>query len=166
MNIRHATSHFTIGTLSRETGVPVDTLRFYEREGLLPAARRRSSGYREYDDEAVKRVRFILRAKELGFSLDEIADLLNFSADPEHGVQGVKARASARLAEIERQIAHLDTIRQRLTRLVAACPGSGSPECCPILADIRAEEQGSGTAAAGSSCCGNGAAGRSDADKG
>lgn len=148
MNARADISRFTIGTLSRETGLPVDTLRYYEREGLLPQPPRRASGYREYDWSAVKRVRFILRAKELGFSLDEIADLLSFSTDNEHGVEGVKERASSRLAEIERQIAQLEAIRSRLAQLVAACPGSGSPDCCPILHSINDEAP-----PASASCC-------------
>ncbi|NMG36419.1 MerR family transcriptional regulator [Azoarcus sp. TTM-91] len=151
MNARPDTSRFTIGTLSKETGLPVDTLRYYEREGLLPQPPRRSSGYREYDRGAVKRVRFILRAKELGFSLDEIADLLNFSADQERGVEGVKERASRRLAETERQIAQLEAIRSRLAQLVAACPGSGSPACCPILSTIR--DDAPQPVAATPSCC-------------
>lgn len=137
-NPTHA-SVFTIGGLSRETGVPVDTLRFYERERLLPSPRRLASGYRQYDRTAVERVRFILGAKGLGFTLDEIAELLDFSTDAERGVEGVKARASRRLAEIERQIGQLEVIRARLSRLVAACPGRGSPSCCPILSDIQNE---------------------------
>lgn len=148
----------SIGMLAKNTGVSVDALRYYEREGLLPRPYRRSSGYREYDVTAVTHVRFILRAKEFGFTLEEIADLLDLSADAEHGVEGVKARASQRLAEIERQIAHLDAIRARLARLVAACPGSGPPECCPILSDIRADGEEAAKPAA--SCCAS-SAGRS-----
>jgi MerR family copper efflux transcriptional regulator len=130
----------SIGKLAQETGVSTDTLRYYEHEGLLPPPQRGASGYREYDGEAIGQVRFILRAKELGFSLEEIADLLNLSFDAESGVAGVKARASHRLAEIEKQIAHLEDIRARLARLVAACPGCGPLEACPILSAIRAEE--------------------------
>ena len=110
---------------------------------MLPRRRRGTSGYREYDGNAVDRVHFILRAKELGFSLEEIADLLNLSIDAESGVAGVKARASRRLAEIETQIAYLEGIRARLASLVAACPGHGPLECCPILSAIRAEEEAS-----------------------
>ncbi|MDR2789299.1 MAG: heavy metal-responsive transcriptional regulator [Candidatus Accumulibacter sp.] len=127
----------SIGDLARKTGVSAVKLRYYEREGLLPHPRRGSSGYREYGAEAAGQVSFILRAKALGFSLEEIADLLNLSADAESGVAGVKARASRRLAEIEKQIAHLDGIRARLASLVSACPGHGPLECCPILSAIR-----------------------------
>jgi MerR family copper efflux transcriptional regulator len=129
----------SIGELSAMTGVSPDTLRYYEREGLLPRPQRGASGYREYDEEAVGQVRFVLRAKELGFSLEEIVDLLNLSSDAEYGVAGVKARASRRLTEIEKEIARLEGIRARLASLVAACPGCGPLEGCPILSAIRAE---------------------------
>ncbi|MDR3300499.1 MAG: heavy metal-responsive transcriptional regulator [Candidatus Accumulibacter sp.] len=146
-------ARMSIGTLAKKTGVSVDTLRYYEREGLLPHPGRRSSGYREYDRDAVLQVHFILRAKELGFSLEDIADLLNLSADAEHGVQGVKAKASQRLAEVKQQIAHLECIRNRLARLVDACPGCGSPECCPILSDMWGEDETPVAPASPSSCC-------------
>jgi MerR family copper efflux transcriptional regulator len=143
MNPRHEevrSRRMSIGELARKTGVSADKLRYYEREGLLPRPPRRSSGYREYGEEAVGQVHFILRAKDLGFNLEEIADLLNLSADAESGVAGVKARASRRLAEIEKEIARLEGIRARLASLVAACPGCGPLEGCPILSAIRAEE--------------------------
>jgi MerR family copper efflux transcriptional regulator len=129
----------SIGELARKTGVSTDTLRYYEHEGLLPPPPRRASGYREYDEEALGQVRFVLRAKELGFSLEEIVDLLNLSSDAEYGVAGVKARASHRLAEIEKEMARLEGIRARLASLVAACPGCGPLEGCPILSAMRAE---------------------------
>ncbi|MDR2365682.1 MAG: heavy metal-responsive transcriptional regulator [Zoogloeaceae bacterium] len=139
----------SIGILARTTGVPTSTLRYYEREGLLPRPLRGASGYREYDGgDAVRQVHFILRAKDLGFSLEEIADLLNLSADAESGVAGVKARASRRLAEIEGQIARLESIRARLASLVAACPGHGPLECCPILSAIRDGDSASACACA------------------
>ena len=133
----------SIGKLASVTQVSTNTLRYYEREGLLPRPRRGASGYREYDGNAVDRVHFILRAKELGFSLEEIADLLDLSVDAESGVAGVRVRASRRLAEIETQIAYLEGIRARLASLVAACPGCGPLEGCPILSAIRAEEDAS-----------------------
>ncbi|MDR0736988.1 MAG: heavy metal-responsive transcriptional regulator [Zoogloeaceae bacterium] len=140
---RRPSRPISIGKLAGTTGVSTNALRYYEREGLLPRPRRGASGYREYDGNAVDRVHFILRAKELGFSLEEIVDLLNLSADAESGVAGVKARASRRLAEIEAQIARLEVIRARLASLVAACPGRGPLEGCPILSAIRAEEDAS-----------------------
>lgn len=138
---------FTIGTLSRETGVAADTLRWYERQGLLPAPQRRPSGYREYDEAAVRRVRFVRGAKELGFTLEEIAQLLRLQDDREHGVDGIRRQAQARLAELDARIARMTAMRDELAVLVAACPGEGAPEACPILERIQAES--------GPPCCGH-----------
>jgi MerR family copper efflux transcriptional regulator len=130
----------SIGKVARGSGVAIDTIRFYEREGLLPEPLRRASGYRTYDSSAVQRLRFIRRAKNLGFSLDEIRELLALSQDREHGVEAVKQRATARLADLDRRVRELNRIRRGLRELVDACPGHGVPEQCPILralGDIR-----------------------------
>jgi len=123
----------TIGRIAQSAGVAIDTIRFYEREGLLPAPRRRPSGYREYDQATVARLRFIRRAKDLGFTLDEIRELLALSADRHVGVEGVRERAAARLLAIDERIAELQRVRDGLSELVDACPGHGAPEDCPIL---------------------------------
>jgi MerR family copper efflux transcriptional regulator len=123
----------TIGRIAQSAGVAIDTIRFYEREGLLPPPRRRPSGYREYDQAAVSRLRFIRRAKDLGFTLEEIRELLALSADRHGGVEGVKERAAARLKAIDERIAELQRVRDGLSELVEACPGHGSPDDCPIL---------------------------------
>lgn len=123
----------TIGRIAQSAGVAIDTIRFYEREGLLPEPRRRPSGYREYDQSAVSRLRFIRRAKDLGFTLDEIRELLALSADRHGGVEGVRERAAARLLAIDERIAELQRVRDGLSELVDACPGHGAPEDCPIL---------------------------------
>ncbi|MDR1935248.1 MAG: heavy metal-responsive transcriptional regulator [Candidatus Accumulibacter sp.] len=126
----------SIGELARETGVTTETLRYYEHEGLLPRPQRSASGYREYDRNAIWQVLFILRTKELGFSLEEISDLLKLSDNAKCATE----RANRRLAEIEKQIAHLESIRARLARLVATCPDGCDPsECCPILSAIQPE---------------------------
>lgn len=125
--------NLSIGAVARRSGVAIDTIRFYEREGLLPEPQRRASGYRTYDTGAVKRLRFIRRAKNLGFSLDEIRELLELSQDREHGVEAVKRRAAARLADLNHRIRELNRIRRGLRDLVEACPGHGRPEDCPIL---------------------------------
>ena len=123
----------TIGRIAQSAGVAIDTIRFYEREGLLPEPRRRPSGYREYDQSAVSRLRFIRRAKDLGFTLEEIRELLALSADRHVGVEGVRERAAARLRAIDDRIAELQRVRAGLAELVDACPGHGAPEDCPIL---------------------------------
>ena len=132
-----ANSYFTIGALAKRCEVAIDTIRYYEREGLLPVPNRRASGYREYDAGAVERVRFIRRAKDLGFTLDEIRDLLALESDRDRGVEGVKQRASRRLAELNDRIQQLTEMRDELQRLVHECPGCGEPECCPILSTIH-----------------------------
>ncbi|HEX7339943.1 MAG TPA: heavy metal-responsive transcriptional regulator [Rhodanobacteraceae bacterium] len=122
-----------IGTLARESGVSIDTIRYYEREALLPAPRRLPSGYREYDAQALERLRFIRRAKELGFSLDDIRELLSLSSDREQGVSGVRRRAQARLEVVEEHLAQLRRIRRGLKQLIDQCPGHGPLGQCPIL---------------------------------
>ncbi len=126
-------AHMAIGVVARRAGVGIDTVRYYEREGLLPAPRRRSSGYRDYDEAAVKRLRFIRRAKELGFSLAEIRELLALSNDHEHGVESVRQRARQRRDAILVRIRELQRLQRGLTKLIDACPGRGDPDNCPIL---------------------------------
>ncbi|AND67978.1 MerR family transcriptional regulator [Dyella thiooxydans] len=123
----------TIGAVARRAGVPIDTIRYYEREGLLPEPLRRASGYRSYGESAVAQLRFIRRAKDLGFTLEEIRELLALSRDRQRGVKAVKQRAQQRLAAIEARIAELQRVRDGLVELVASCPGHGAPEQCPIL---------------------------------
>ena len=130
---------FTIGQVARRAGVGIDTVRYYERNHLLPQPQRRLSGYREYGDDEVQRLRFIRRAKDLGFTLAEIRELLALSADRERGVRGVKVRAEARLTEVERRIRELQQVRRGLKHLIAACPGHGPLDQCPILAALGEE---------------------------
>jgi MerR family copper efflux transcriptional regulator len=130
----------TIGTVAKRAGVPIDTIRYYEREGLLPEPLRRASGYRSYNESAIRRLRFIRRAKDLGFTLEEIRDLLALSADRRGGVRAVRKRAEQRLADIEARIAELTRIRKGLQQLIEACPGHGDPEHCPILRALADEE--------------------------
>jgi len=132
-----APSRFTIGTLARQSGVAVDTVRYYERCGLLPPPQRRASGYREYTHADIQRICFIRSAKSLGFSLDEIRELLHLETDRDHGVKRIKQHAQKRLEHIRYNIARLQEIEHRLTALIALCPGHGQPEHCPILSSIH-----------------------------
>jgi MerR family copper efflux transcriptional regulator len=131
----------TIGAVAKRAGVAIDTIRYYEREGLLPEPLRRPSGYRSYGEGTVAQLRFIRRAKTLGFTLEEIRDLLALSTDRQRGVKAVKQRAQQRLADIEARIAELERVRAGLAELVEACPGHGSPEACPILRALGGEER-------------------------
>jgi MerR family transcriptional regulator, copper efflux regulator len=120
-----------IGQLARRAGVPVDTVRHYEKIGLLKPSTRLASGYRRYGAAEQKRLRFIRRAKALGFTLEEIDGLLALSAG--RNVEQVRRRAQARLADVERRIEELGRMRDSLRALVEACPGHGRAENCPIL---------------------------------
>ena len=131
----------TISRLAQSSGVGIDTVRYYERNGLLPEPPRRASGYRAYRDEDVQRLRFIRRAKQLGFSLEEIRGLLQLSQQNEQGVPGVHATAAARLAELNARIAELERVRDGLRQLVQACPGHGTPHECPILKALSGDSK-------------------------
>lgn len=120
-----------IGQLAKRSGVPIDTVRHYERIGLLKPAARLASGYRRYGEAEQKRLRFIRRAKALGFTLDEVQELLALSAG--RNVQSIRKAAAARLADVERRIEELSRVRDSLRQLIAACPGHGRAESCPIL---------------------------------
>ena len=126
-----------IGQLARQAGVPIDTVRHYERIGLLQPSVRLVSGYRRYGEMEQKRLRFIRRAKALGFTLEEIQDLLALSAS--RNVGQVRKAASGRLADVERRIAELARVRDSLRQLILACPGHGRAEDCPILNALSRE---------------------------
>jgi MerR family copper efflux transcriptional regulator len=125
-------SGMTIGKLAAAADVAIDTVRYYERAGLLPEPPRRESGYREYPADAVKRLRFIRRAKALGFSLPEIGELLDLSASSAD-VRKVKSAAQSKLKLLDEKIAELTRVRDGLQKLVKHCPGHGDADSCPIL---------------------------------
>ena len=131
-----AAGTMTIGRLAERAGVNIDTIRYYERNGLLPAPSRRASGYREYAPGDVERLRFIRRAKELGFALSEIAELLSLTADRRNDMQGVKRKAEERLEQVELKIKELQRVRRGLLKLIDACPGHGELASCPIVAAL------------------------------
>jgi MerR family transcriptional regulator, copper efflux regulator len=128
-----------IGQLARLTGAPIDTIRYYERQQLLPSPQRSASGYRQYGDDDVARLSFILRAKTLGFSLQEIAELLAISASRNDDMAAVKQAASVKLARIEAQQAELARVHAALLTLIDACPGHGALDECPIIAALGSE---------------------------
>ena len=127
------------GDLAKRTGVNVETLRFYEKKGLLPVPPRRESGYREYSPESVQRIRFIKRAQELGFSLGEIKDLLALRVRKGTSCSDVKERAGEKLEEVRQKIADLKAIERALTKLTASCSGKGPLSECPILENLDGE---------------------------
>lgn len=128
-----------IGELAHRAEVGIDTVRYYERQGLLPPPARLPSGYRRYAPPDVARLRFVRRAKALGFTLVEIRELLALSARREDDMAGLKAAATEKLADVETRLAELTRIRDGLRTLVTSCPGHGALEQCPIL-NALAEE--------------------------
>ena len=128
---------YSIGQLADRADVAIDTVRYYERNNLLSPAGRLASGYRRYGDAELKRLRFIRRAKALGFSLEDIRTLLALS--DERSVAKLKRAAEAKLVDIESRIEELKRICNGLKDLVAACPGHGRAEECPILNALTEE---------------------------
>jgi Hg(II)-responsive transcriptional regulator len=122
-----------IGELARRAEVGIDTVRYYERAGVLPRPRRQASGYRDYGPADVARLQFIRRAKALGFSLDEIRELLQLSSAGNGGRAQVRTLAARRLRDVETRLAELEAMRRVLADLVRRCSGTGSVAGCPII---------------------------------
>jgi len=127
----------SIGRLAKATGATIDTIRFYEKAGLLPKPARTAAGYRRYSRDDELRLAFVARARSLGFSLDEIGEILQLSDAPAGGVARVRAVAKKKLALVEARLAELQKLRTALRTLVSACPGSGATQDCPILNAFR-----------------------------
>lgn len=132
-------SALTISQVAKAAEVGVETIRFYEREGLIAEPPRRQSGYRQCPPDTVRRVRFIRRAKDLGFSLKEIGELLALRVDPNTTCADVRAMARAKITDIETKISELDRIKAVLERFARSCRGRGPTTECPIL-DMLDEE--------------------------
>ena len=135
----NTSSQLTIGRLARRAAVGIDTVRFYERRGLLPNPDRTPAGYRLYPESIVDRIRFIRRAKDLGFSLDEIESLLDLH---DHGGRKstVKELTRNKLEEIDARITDLTRIRDVLRELDRRCSGHGDVTGCPIIDALSGEE--------------------------
>ena len=116
----------TIGQLAGRAEVGVETVRFYERKGLLEEPERRSSGYRQYDERGVDRLRFIRRAKELGFTLNEIKELLSLRLDPTTTCADVKSRAEEKIDDIQDKIRTLQRMKTALVKVTKACSGTST----------------------------------------
>ena len=126
-----------IGQVAKLAEVGIETIRFYERRGLIEEPSRLESGYRQYNQSALTRLRFIRRAKELGFSLKEIAELLALRVDPDTTCGAVKKRAQVKIADVEVKIRELQRIKKALRKLDASCRGRGPTSECPILDSLQ-----------------------------
>lgn len=123
----------TISQLARESSVNLETIRYYERRGLIPKPPRNASGYRQYSQEDIARTKFIKRAQALGFSLKEISEILSLRMEPGTTGGDIKARVEAKIDEVEQKIADLRQMRKALLKLVSKCTGKGPVGQCPIL---------------------------------
>jgi MerR family transcriptional regulator, copper efflux regulator len=128
----------TIGQIAREAGIGVETIRFYEREGLLERPTRRQSGYRQFEPEAIAQLRFIKQAQRLGFTLREVRELLALKLNPASKRSQLRERALAKVADIDQRIRDLKRMKKSLVPLIKACDGKGALEGCPILNAIEA----------------------------
>lgn len=120
---------FTISQLAEQTQINVQTVRYYERRGILPKPKRRQSGYREYNNSDVQKILFIKRAQNLGFTLEEISELLLLRVDPESNCQNVCSHATEKVKEIEQKIQELKQMKQALERLIDTCQAYPEKKC-------------------------------------
>jgi len=126
-----------IGAAAKRSGLTTKTIRFYEDIGLVPAAGRDPNGYRRYGEREVHLLRFVHRARSLGFTVDECRELLALYGDRERASADVKALALARIRDIEAKIDELETMKATLQHLAERCHGDERPHC-PILEDLAA----------------------------
>jgi MerR family transcriptional regulator, copper efflux regulator len=140
----------TISAVARRAQVPLDTIRYYERRGLLPVPPRSSGGYRQYSPDAVRRLTFIKRAQALGFTLEEIAELLDLQATHDGTCGAVQRRARAAICRIEAKLDQLTRMRDAISRLATACQGAHPTDECPMLTALDEDAVGNGLHAPGS----------------
>lgn len=127
----------TIGQLAKQANVNLETIRYYERQGLIPEPPRSKSGYRMYSLDAVVRTHFIKRAQALGFSLKEISEILSLRVEPGTTCGEVKARVQTKIKDVEKRIVDLEEMRAALLRLSKRCAGAGPVSQCPILEELN-----------------------------
>ena len=123
----------SIGEVAKQGGVSVEALRYYEREGLMTVPHRDVNGYRRYEPDAVRHIRFIKRAQDVGFTLSDIKDLLSLKADPDASCSDVRLRAEEKVRDMDAKIAMLTGMRAVLSAWVKECRGTGPVTDCPIL---------------------------------
>ncbi len=132
--------HLTTGQLAKKAQVNVQTIRYYERRGLIHEPPRRASGYRQYSQEDLTLIRFIKRAQELGFSLREIKELLDLRVDTTRTCQDVKKRADVKIADIELKIETLQRMKSALVKLAVICQGGETPTTECLILEAMADD--------------------------
>ena len=127
------------GEVAEQAGVNIETLRYYERRGLLQPPSRQPSGYRDYTADAVRIVRFVKRAQELGFTLDEVETLLDLADGGPRGCESARSAASQKLAELDAKARSLRAMQESLRRLIATCEQPRSRRECPLLEALNGD---------------------------
>ena len=140
LSMKRKMTSLTSGEVAKRAGIGVEALRFYQRKGLVPEPPRTANRYRRFPPETVRRLRFIQRAQAIGFSLAEIAELLELRVDPEADCEAVRERAAVRLREVEEKIHDLERVRSTLGQLVTACAHRTPSTECPILEALEPGE--------------------------
>ncbi len=128
-----------IGEVARRAGVHLDTVRYYERRGLVPKPARSAAGYRKFPPDLVRRIRFIKHAQALGFTLSEIEELLALRVHPETACAAVHTQAEAKIVAIDDKVRSLKAMKKALQKLTATCAGEGIVSECPILEALDEE---------------------------
>lgn len=132
---------FSIGEVARQTGITVEAIRFYEKRGLINAPARTASGYRQYSPDAVRRIRFIQHAKDAGFTLSEIGELLMLRQSTNDSCARIKQRAQIKLQDVHKRLHELHMVRDALTKLVARCEVSDEMGECPIIEALEPDDE-------------------------
>ena len=132
----------TIGQVAKRCGIGIETVRFYERKALVEEPPRTDSGYRQYPEDVVARIRFIRRAKELGFKLSEISQLLSLRVDPDTTCADVRKQTEVKIADVVEKLRVLQGIKTALKKLAASCVGTGPISECPILEALDSQDEG------------------------
>lgn len=129
----------TIGQVAKQTGVTVETVRFYEKQGLIDSPQRSESGYRQYPRETIARVRFIQNAKDVGFTLKDISALLALRQEPGTSCDDIRLQATRKIEEVDQKIRDLQRIRSALASMIVKCHSGGPLSQCPILEELEEE---------------------------
>jgi MerR family copper efflux transcriptional regulator len=135
-----ANGSMTVGAVAKSASVKIDTVRYYERRGLLPKPPRDKAGYRRFSSATVQRLRFIKHAQSLGFTLNEVKQLLALRITPDCTCADVRYRAQTKMEDIQRRIGSLRAMKKALQQLVSACTADGPASECSFLANLNNEE--------------------------
>lgn len=134
-------STLSIGQAAKITGISVEAIRFYEKQGLVSVPNRTAAGYRQYSPETIKRIRFILHAKDAGFTLKEVADLLALRQSSRDSCSKIKQRAQMKLQDVESRLNDLHMVRDALSNLVAKCDDKEKMGACPIIEALELDHE-------------------------